>query len=203
MLLAVTLTLAAAQPANAAEAAAAPGPAARPDCSYDLDAMLALDRNAFDQDIPDGGWRALSKDGCHSEAAELIRIWRHAKRDHNSILYWHEGQMRAFAGQTKEAIALFSRTYTAPEDDADFGWNHYVSGTIAFLRKDREHLQAAIGRLKTIPEPENNSFTRPDGTTVQMSWSPNLNVLEGFEKCWEKSYAEAYGNRDCSASLTL
>lgn len=179
------LLLAAAQPEAPAKA--------EPDCSYDLDAMLVLDRQAFDQDIPDGGWRRLSRDGCDIEAAELIRAWRHEKRDHNSILYWHEGQMRAFAGQTNEAIALFGRTYAAPEDDADFGWNNYVSGTIAFLERDRRRLRLAMERLRAVPEPESNSFTRPDGTIVRMSWPPNLNVLEGFEACWDKPYKVAYG----------
>lgn len=179
--------------------AAAPATPPTPDCSYDLDAMLALDRRAFDQDIPSGGWRGLSQKGCHAEAAELIRAWRHEKRDHNSILYWHEGQMRAFAGQTDEAIALFGRTYTAPEDDGDFGWNHYVSGTIAFLRGDREALDAAIERLRAIPEPSNNTFTRPDGTVVKMNWPPNMNVLKNFQTCWGKPYAEAYGSSGCVA----
>ena len=93
----LALLLAAAQPAEAPPL---------PDCSYDLEAMLALDRKAFDQTLPDGGWRALARtDGCEIAAAELIRAWRHEKRDHEAILYWHEGQMRAFGGQTAEAIA--------------------------------------------------------------------------------------------------
>lgn len=160
--------------------------------------MLELDRQAFDQDIPDGGWRGLSREGCHEAAAELIRTWRHQKRDHNSILYWHEGQMRAYAGQTKEAIALFELTRKSQDSDADFGWNHYVDGTVAFLRQDREGLERAKERLATIPEPSDNSFTRPDGTVIQMSWPPNMNVLNRFEYCWGKSYEEAYGGEECT-----
>ena len=186
----LALLLAAAQPADTPPA---------PDCTYDLGAMLALDRNAFDQDM-DGGWRVLSlKEGCEIAAAELIRAWRHEKRDHAAILYWHEGQMRAFGGQTEEAIALFERTYSPPEFDGDFGWNHYVSGTIAFLQGKRDHLRQSIERLKAIPEPEDNSFTRPDGSVVRMIWPPNLNVLEAFERCWGKSYKEAYGTEACAA----
>jgi hypothetical protein len=188
----IALLLAAAQPAQ-------PAPLA-PDCAYDLEAMLALDRNAFDQDL-DGGWRVLAeKDGCEPAAAELIREWRHQKRDHNSILYWHEGQMRATAGQTEAAIALFELTYKAPEADTDFGWNHYVSGTIAFLTRDRDALRRAIEQLQTIPEPEENSFTLPDGTAFKMNWPPNLNVLMGFERCWNRPYREAYGAQ-CSEPL--
>lgn len=191
----IAFSLVAVQPAE-------PAGAPQPDCTYDLEAMLTLDRDAFDQDM-DGGWRVLSrKDGCELAAAELIREWRQTKRDHTGILYWHEGQMRALAGQTDAAISLFRLTYNPPETDADFGWNYYVSGTIAFLMRDRENLSAAIEELKTIPEPADNSFTRPDRTTAQLRWPPNLNVLEGFEKCWDESYADAYGNRDCSAPAT-
>lgn len=173
--------------------------APEPDCSYDLDAMLALDQQAFDQDM-DGGWRPLGqRDGCEAAAAELIREWRHAKRAHGSILYWHEGQMRAFAGQTEQAIALFQLTYKPPEEDADFGWNHYVSGSIAFLTRDRERLGRSIEALRTVPEPEDTSFTTPDGVVIQMDWPPNLNVLEAFDHCWEKTYREAYGTPECTA----
>ncbi|MEM8725074.1 MAG: hypothetical protein AAGE86_06095 [Pseudomonadota bacterium] len=184
------LLLVAAQPAE-------PAPP-NPDCSYDLEAMLELDRQSFDQDIPDGGWRALSRDGCHAEAAELIRTWRHEKRDHASVLYWHEGQMRAYAGQTKEAIALFELTRASQDDDADFGWNHYVDGTIAFLRQHREGLDRAMERLAAVPEPENKGFTRPDGTVVTINWPPNINVLRRFEYCWGRSYSDAYGSEECT-----
>ena len=182
--------------------AAQPAEPAQPDCTYDLVAMLELDRKAFDQDIPNGGWRGLSNNGCHEEAAELIREWRHEKRDHEGILYWHEGQMRAYAGQTKEAIALFELTYNPPEFDADFGWNHYVSGTIAFLRRDKDALSAAIDRLSGIPEPSDNSFARSDGTVVKMQWPPNMNVLRGFEQCWDQPYARAYGG-ECTEPMAM
>jgi len=189
------LLLAVAQPADYAPPA--------PDCSYDLEGMLALDQDAFDQDL-DGGWRPLGqRKGCEIATAELIREWRHAKRNHASILYWHEGQMRAQGGLTEQAIALFELTRKSTDNDVDFGWNHYVDGTIAFLKGDRKALARATERLKAIPEPSSNSFTRPDGTVVQLSWPPNLNVLEGFERCWGKTYAEVYGNRECTAPITI
>jgi hypothetical protein len=183
------LLLAAAQPAE---------PAPAPDCSYDLEAMLALDRSAFDQDMA-GGWRVLGmKDGCEIATAELIRAWRHEKRDHSSILYWHEGQLRAEAGQTDEAIALFRLTYKSVALDAGFGWNNYVDGTIAFLEGDRETLSIAIERQRHLPMPQ-ISMIRPDGTPAKISWPPNLKVLEAFERCWGKSYKEAYGTEACAA----
>lgn len=183
------LLLAATQPAE---------PASAPDCSYDLEAMLALNRNAFDQDMG-GGWRTLAnKDGCEIAAAELIRAWRHEKRDHAHILYWHEGQMRAYGGQTVEAIALFRLTYKPAEEDAEFGWNHYVSGSIAFLTGDRDKLHKSIEGLKTIPKPAGEMFG-PDGKPISIIWPPNLNVLEAFERCWGKPYKEAYGTVACAA----
>ena len=85
-------------------AASSPADQQAPDCSYDLEAMLALDWRAFDQDM-NGGWRPLSYAGCDLEAAELIRRWRYEKREHISVLYWHEGQLRANIGQTQEAVS--------------------------------------------------------------------------------------------------
>lgn len=161
------------------------------DCSYDLDAMLTLDRRAFDQDLDGGGWRALFDRGCYTEAAELIREWRHEKRDHASILYTHEGQMRAYAGQYQEAIALLRLTYK-PADQDGSGWNHYMDGTIAFLRRDREALAKAIERLKAVPAPKSMSQTvYTDGTPAKIKWPLNLDILEAFERCWERPYKEA------------
>jgi len=172
------------------------------DCSYDLEEMLALSQEEFDQDL-NGGWRPLAmREGCEISAAELIREWRHEKRNHAGILYWHEGQMRAYGGQIEQAVALFELTYNPPESDAEFGWNHYVSGTIAFLRGEREALRGAIERLKHLPEPKDNSFRRPDGTVIQMSWPPNLNVLEGFERCWGEPYRVAYGSK-CTRPIAV
>ena len=146
------------------------------DCTYDLQAMLELDRSAFDQDL-DGGWRTLGQQkGCEASAAELIREWRHEKRDHNPTLYWHEGQMRAFAGQTQQAIALFALTYQSIDEDADFGWNHYVDGTIAFLRGDKKSLDRAMSRLKAIPAPKDSGFVAPDGVRIKIAWPPDIDL---------------------------
>jgi hypothetical protein len=171
-------------------------PAPALDCSYDLETMLALDQQAFDQDMQ-GGLRALQNKGCYTEAAELIREWRHEKRNHASILYTHEGQMRAFAGQTDQAIALLRLTYKPMDIDADFGWNSYMDGTIAFLERDREGLEKAIARLSAIPKPSDMQITRTDGSQAEMDWPPNMPVLKAFERCWDKSYADAYGSREC------
>lgn len=163
--------------------------------------MLALDRTAFDQTLPNGGWRSLYERGCYAEAAELIRTWRHKKRDHASILYAHEGQMRAYAGQTEDAIALLLLTYKPMDRDSRFGWNFYMDGSIAFLKRDREGLSKAIERLKQIPDRDTTErMVREDGTPIKITWPPNLDVLEAFERCWERTFAEAYGSDACRKS---
>ncbi len=155
------------------------------DCSYDLDAMLALDLQQFDQDQK-GGWRALASKGCDLEAAELIREWRFRKRSHENILYWHEGQLRAFAGQTQQAIDLFSLTYE-PQDFDDFGWNHYVNGTIAYLVKNRDILDKSVERYKALELKK-----REKQDLDQEEWPVNLRILIAFQKCFGKSYEEGY-----------
>jgi hypothetical protein len=69
---------------------------ATPNCTYDRAAMMTLPQQAFDQSAT-GGWRELSMRGCEAEAADLIRDWRETNKSERnaSILYWHEGQLRA------------------------------------------------------------------------------------------------------------
>lgn len=164
--------------------------AAAPDCRYDRTAMLALDQQAFDQDM-DGGWRALSKRGCMAQAADLIRDWRGAHpsdKPDASILFWHEGQMRAELGQTRQAIALFEQSRKPAEMDRGWGWNLYVDGSIAFLRGDRAGLERARAALAVLPKPPELADARgPDGKPMMVRWPMNLNVLDGFLRCWGQS----------------
>lgn len=77
------------------------------DCSIDKNALLSLDEQHFDQDIANGGggWRALAhKQGCDAVAADIIREYRATHRSESSLLYWHEGQLRAMSGDYKAAI---------------------------------------------------------------------------------------------------
>lgn len=173
------------------------------DCRYDRPAMLALAQQAFDQDM-DGGWRALSKRGCEAEAADLIRDWRAAHpSDHPDakILFWHEGQMRAEIGQTRQAIALFERSRKPAEVDRAWGWNLYVDGSIAFLRGDRAGLKRARAALAVLPKPPELANARgPDGKPMTIRWPMNLNVLDGFLRCWGQSYHNAYG---CAVPMSV
>ena len=160
-------------------------------CQYDRARLLALDQNAFDQDMT-GGWRKLEEDGCEAEAADLVRDWRIAHNARDSILFWHEGQLRADLGQTEKAIALFRQSYKSVKQDHGMGWNFYVDGTIAFLRRDHAAFDAAKTKLAALPRPANFTFEGPDGKPVPVKWPLNMNVLEGLSRCWDKSYKIAY-----------
>ena len=168
---------------------------ATPPCAHDRARLMALDQPAFDQDMT-GGWRALAMAGCDSAAADLIRDWRaaHTGADmpNPGILFWHEGQLRANAGQTAAAIALFDRSRKTAAEDAGFGWNLYVDGSIAFLRRDRAGFDMARATLAVLPRPAGFDPRGPDGKPVTVRWPMNLNVLDGFRRCWNRPYKEAY-----------
>lgn len=185
---------------------ASPMVAAADRCAYDADAMLALDETAFDQDLAGGGggWRAVGNiPGCEIAAADLLARYRARHPGAGSILAWHEGQMRASAGQYEQTIPLLeSARKPAGQDLA--GWNHYVDATVAFLRQDRPALVVARERLAAVPYPEGAGLpalkdgyleppTRPGQPAIRMRWPPNLDVVDELVTCFGRPYAEAYG----------
>lgn len=179
MILAAALALAA-----TGMAADAAGP-----CAHDRAALLALDRQAFDQDM-DGGWRRLAaREGCALAAADLIRDYREIHPSDPGILYWHEGQLRANAGQAGQAIALFERSRKA---DDPFGWNPYVDASIAFLRGDRPALLAAREALMRVPRPAGFAPRDRDGRPIEIRWPPNLHVVDRLIACFGRGYRVAY-----------
>ena len=171
-------------------------------CAYDRARMLALDENQFDQNLS-GGRRTLSSTpGCELAAADLLHDYREAHHKDSGLLYWHEAQVRAFAGQYKEAIALMQHSYKPIEHDRA-GWNPYVDATIAFLRKDSGALEQARVKLATVPPPPKDAdmpplingymeMKLPDGTTHKFRWPPNIDIVEGLQKCFGMPYVEAY-----------
>lgn len=172
-------------------------------CEYDAEAMLALDENAFDQDWSGsgGGWRAVANiPGCELAAADLLAAYRAKHQSSSSILAWHEGQMRASAGQYERAIPLMESA-RKPADQDFAGWNYYVDASLAFLRHDKPGLLAARERLARVAYPEDwpplkggyvELATQPGQPPVKMRWPPNIDVVDGLIACFEKPYSEAY-----------
>jgi hypothetical protein len=168
--------------------------------------LLALDQNAFDQDLSagGGGWRAIAaKDGCEIAAANLIREYRERHSSEETILFWHEGQMRAFGNDYATAVTLFERSRKLKDQDPA-GWNHYVDASIAFLKRDKEALVKARSDLSAVKAPpelqlKDGALEVPNnsGTSVKIRWPPNLDVVDGLLKCFDKRYREAYGNERC------
>ncbi|MCR5874961.1 hypothetical protein LRS10_12710 [Phenylobacterium sp. J426] len=168
--------------------------ATAPDCSYDRSALLALDQQAFDQD-PKGGWRAIAnRPGCEAAAADLLRDYRlaHPRSSNEGILYWHEGQLRAFAGDAPSAAPLLAKSRKVTDTAA---WNPYVDATIAFLEGDKPRLLAARETLIAATPPPTWAQTVADAEArfgVRFSWPPNLDVVDGLIACFGRPYREAY-----------
>lgn len=158
-------------------------------CAYDRAAMLALDKNHFDQDL-EGGWRRLDNRGCAAQAADLIRRYRERYGLTDSILYWHEGQLRAGIGQRTRAVRLFERSRRPGPDS--FGWNLYVDATLAFLHRDRRALLSARTALARLPRPDGFHPTDVNGNPIRLEWPPNLAVVDGLIACFGKPYKLAY-----------
>ena len=176
-------------------------------CSFDKAAMLALDEQSFDQDVGNGGggWRRIaSNQECELVAADLIAEYRQVHGTNSPLLFWHEGQLRAFSGQYPQAIALLKSSYKPEEQD--FGWNAYADATIAFLQDDRQKLDQAFVRLKSTPAPPGETLrdgqlemTQPDGTKFKMRWPLNVDVVQGLQRCMGKPYRDAYSS-SCRSS---
>lgn len=174
-----------------------------PQCVTDRAALMALDYWAFDQGA-DGIRAALAKPGCELVAADLYRDyhatlrargapvmitlpngeeWPMSETGEMSILYWHEGQLRAFAGDGEGAASLFEQSLKTPEE-SHYGWDEYVRGSIAFLRGDLQALTAAREAMAGKEAPGYGDL--------------NLGVLDGLIACFGRSYKEAYGAPECN-----
>jgi hypothetical protein len=172
----------------------------------DRERLLALDQDAFDQDLAGGGggWRAVAaKHGCEITAANLIRDYRQRHSLVEPIIYWHEGQMRAEGNEYSAAISLFEKSHT-PKGQGDTGWNQYVDASIAFLKRDKSALIQARNSLSKVKAPPgitlmDGALEIPNnsGNPLKMRWPPNIDVVDGLIKCYERSYHEAYGDTRC------
>lgn len=191
----------------AAEAATASDPrrTGADACAYDEKAMLALDEDAFDQDLSNGGggWRKLGNTpGCEHAAADLIAAYRAAHPGSGRILVWHEGQLRALTEDRERAVPLLAAA-RKPDAEDKAGWNFYVDATVAFLERDKPKLLAARDRLAQveyssgpdIPPLKDGyiEFPAEDGQPpMRFRWPPNLDVVDGLIACYDRPYAVAY-----------
>jgi hypothetical protein len=185
-------------------------------CAHDQAAMLALDEEAFDQDLANGGggWRAIGNvPGCELAAADLIAAYRNQHPAASALLAWHEGQLRAMAGQYDRAIALLDQD-RKPADRDPMGWNRYVDATIAFLRHDKRALVKARKALAGVPYSQASGLpplkdgyfelpAPPGQVPSRMRWPPNIEVVDGLVACFDKPYSQAYepGCRPGAASF--
>ena len=195
----LAVLLASGSPAHAADADSANGnPTAS--CDVDRERLLSLDEQAFDQDLS-GGWRTIvGIPGCELAAADLIRDYRDRHASSSGTLLWHEGQLRANAGQAGEAVPLM-RASRRPEDGDRVGWNHYVDATVAFLQGDRAALLAARKRLAAMkPSPDMTPVADGfvelalfNGQVTTIPWPMNLDVVDGLVHCFGQDYTLAYG----------
>ncbi|MFN3932815.1 MAG: hypothetical protein ACK4JY_13850 [Brevundimonas sp.] len=172
------------------------GQAAPTGCVQPDAAMLALPLQEFDQ--TPAGWRSLDAEGCEAVGAEAIARYREVNRDMLAnedigTLIWHEGQLRAAAGQTDEAITLMLEGRNGESEATQ----PYVDATVAFLRRDREALLAARERLLDLPVPdyfavaaERYRVNYPD--LPPLVWPLNLDKVDGFIACFDRPYRDAY-----------
>ena len=180
--------------------AASVSQASAADCTVDTAAMFRLPPAKFDQDM-NGGWRRLAdREGCASAAADLLGAYRHA---HWSTLtapelhinYWHEGQIRAVAGQYERAIPLLM---DGVNPNSERGFYEYALGTIAFLQRDVAGLKAARDRLAAVPQPPWFAKAAADAKVryaTEMKWPLNLDILDGLITCFGQPYKVAYSCR--------
>ncbi len=177
-------------------------------CVTDREALLALDQDSFDQDL-EGGWRPIANTkGCELAAADLIRDYRElhypqglrgpAGNGNIEILFWHEGQVRAMANQSQEAVTLFEQSFDSTSQP---DWAEYAKATIAFLRQDRKALEAARVALLDLPEPEGwaeRVQEMKEQYGFDMKWPSNLGVVDALLRCFDRPYSDAYG-QECRA----
>jgi len=168
-------------------------------CIADRDALMAMDYWTFDQD-PAGSQAVYGKPGCELIGADLIRDYHAALREKGEPvthtfpqgtitfsetgeikgLYWHEGQIRAFEGQTENAKSLFRKFIDADRNSIASN-RHYALATIAFLESDKDALLMERAALAAVV-PEDNI---------------NLGVVDGLIACFDRPYKDAYGAVEC------
>lgn len=158
---------------------------------------MDLAPDAFDQDML-GGWRVIaSQKGCEKAAADLIKSyishnWARIGQRNLHVMYWHAGQMEAFAGNYRQAVPLLMAGVSPEKRRVEMGFYEYAQGTIAFLNGDLIGLKAARQRLAVVPEPSWYGEELKAGRMT--NWPINLSVMDNLIRCFGFPYSIAYGN---------
>lgn len=152
--------------------------------------LLALSFKDFDQSK--NGWRQFQASGCFEIIRDLlasyIQIHPEAKNKHY-MLTFHTGQFYAFLGDYDIALKLFAESYSGRVSKWS-NWDAFVDANIAFLEKNVEGLEDArdlISEQEVITKEKYPSF--PKGLFGRKI---NLDIVNGYLACLDKSYDEAY-----------
>lgn len=128
--------------------------------------------------------RKLGERGCFAEAYEAtVDYLIHgpvAQPGEQRVMLWHMGQFLAMKGEEKRAAEIMAATRRydpAPPESGPLNWNDYVTGTWAFLVKDRNLLQRMRDRVLMSP----GKFNAINGS-----------LLAGMERCFDRPYIVAY-----------
>ncbi|MBS0272822.1 MAG: hypothetical protein JSR55_00130 [Proteobacteria bacterium] len=158
-------------------------------CHLTPDEKIANAKLSFDDFDQKGTtsstWRGLMKADCPGRAAEAADDYLvngpMLTPDQKSDVLFHEAQALAIMGDNAQASRLVSAAI--PPDrgmHGDLDWTTYLTGTWAFLVKDRATLDAASSKMAAEPGDSN----RIDAA-----------VLRGLQACFDKDYDTAYN--DC------
>ncbi|WP_067664798.1 hypothetical protein [Ferrimonas marina] len=167
----------------------------------ELSQQMTLSFKAFDQ-TPDQGWRRYYDRGCYSQAAQLLVAYveTHPERaERYTILLMHTGQLLAMSGEDDAALPYLRRQRALEQGKDNPYWDNaaFTDAHIAFLQRDKAALIAARDRIaKKQPIPDTSDW--PDWMRGKIA---NLDVVEGFLHCFDRPFAEAYG-QDCRQGLT-
>lgn len=132
--------------------------------------------------------RRLGERKCYAEAAratEHYLVHGPILDDYQrNVVRWHLGQYLASAGDERAAAHIMASTRRVPDPARpDFDWNSYVTGTWAFLVKDRALLAKSAATLAAAPDRENGM---------------NARILRRLTTCFDRSYREAYEAEACA-----
>jgi hypothetical protein len=168
-------------------------------CHIDKNQNLKKSFKDFDQDL-NNGWRKLSNRECFLQSAQLIGqyIDKNQKTLNNSqiqMLKWHQAQNYANIPDYSSARQILLQL---KYDDEVF--EAYRKATIAFLENDFATLKSARYELSIIPRPDGfdqEARVFKEKYNKAIIWPPNLDVVDGLIKCFDKPYKIAYSDANC------